>query len=156
MDYHCQEGSFSLPEGFQDRTVNMFVLGASVPGPLSITLSRDTHLQGEDLADYLMRQLKQLAAKLPGYTVLEQREVVLGVAAPVAGLQIDAYYLNSKRPIHQRQAAFFTGCGRVLVFACTSQADFTAQQRCEWDQLLASFTLRGLDQNDPTGAGEQE
>lgn len=27
MDYQLQEGSITLPEGFQDRTVNMFILG---------------------------------------------------------------------------------------------------------------------------------
>jgi hypothetical protein len=153
MEYHCQEGRFKLPEGFQDRTVNMFVPGNSVPGPLSITLARDTHLPGEDLAGYLGRQLRMLDAKLRGYTVVEQREVSLCAAAPVAGVEIEACYLSDKRPIHQRQAAFIIGPGRVLVFACTSQADFTAEQRRDWADLLASFVLTDprLDQ-----AGRQE
>ena len=38
MDYELQEGGIALPAGFEDRTVNMFVLGASVPAPLSICL----------------------------------------------------------------------------------------------------------------------
>lgn len=39
MDYQLQEGSIVLPEGFQDRTVNMFVLGATMPAPLSLLAS---------------------------------------------------------------------------------------------------------------------
>jgi hypothetical protein len=143
MDYHLQEGSFGLPEGYQDRTVNMFVLGGTVPGPLSLTVSRDTLLPNEDIAAYLKRQLKMLASKLRGYTVLEQKAVSLSAADPVSGVQIEAYYLNDKRPIYQRQAAFIIAPGRVLVFACTSQVDFTAEQNQDWANILASFEPRG-------------
>ncbi|MEX5687686.1 DcrB-related protein [Pseudomonas silesiensis] len=155
MDYHLQEGSFTLPEGFQDRTVNMFVFGNTVPGPLSITLSRDAHLPGEDLSAYLKRQLKLLASKLRGYTVLEQKTVSLSASQPIPGVQIEAYYLNDKRSIYQRQAAFIIGPGRVLVFACTSQADFTAEQNRNWSDVLASFEPRNVTPA-PTADSEQE
>lgn len=155
MDYQFQEGSFTLPEGFQDRTVNMFVFGTTTPAPLSITLSRDTHLPGEDLAGYLKRQLKLLASKLRGYTVLEQKTVELSASHPVPGVQIEAYYMSDKRPIHQRQAAFIIAPGRVLVFACTSQGDFTADQNRNWTDLLASYQPRQLNP-DPAASGAQE
>ncbi|TDV58952.1 DcrB-related protein [Pseudomonas sp. LP_7_YM] len=155
MDYHLQEGSFTLPDGFQDRTVNMFVFGNTVPGPLSLTLSRDTHLPGEDITAYLKRQLKLLASKLRGYTVLEQKVASLSTSQPIPGLQIEAYYLNEKKPIYQRQAAFIIAPGRVLVFACTSQTDFTAQQDQNWTDVLASFEPRN-EMPDPTAASERE
>lgn len=44
MDYQLHEGSIVLADGFKDRTVNMFVLGDSVPAPLNISLSRDDML----------------------------------------------------------------------------------------------------------------
>lgn len=154
MDYQLQEGSFTLPEGFQDRTVNMFVLGNNAPAPVSLTISRDTHLPGEDIAGYLKRQLKLLASKLRGYTVLEQKAVSLGTAAPLPGLQIEAYYLSDKRPIHQRQAAFIIAPGQVLVFACTSQADFNAEQTRTWTELLASYQPRAVTPG--PASGEQE
>ncbi|EKT4525086.1 DcrB-related protein, partial [Pseudomonas putida] len=52
MDYQLQEGSIALPEGFQDRTVNMFILGSNIPAPLNITISRDNVLPAEDLDAY--------------------------------------------------------------------------------------------------------
>ncbi|WDY60288.1 DUF1795 domain-containing protein [Pseudomonas sp. PSKL.D1] len=155
MDYELQEGSIALPEGFEDRTVNMFVLGASVPAPLSITISRDTLLPGEALQAYVERQIKMLTSKLRGYTRLGSKAVALCASAPIAGIQNDAYYVNQGRPLYQRQAAFIISPGRALIFSTTAQADFSAQQNQDWDNLLASFTPRN-----PvvTGAepGEQE
>ncbi|HYQ54689.1 MAG TPA: DUF1795 domain-containing protein [Pseudomonas sp.] len=155
MDYELQEGGIALPAGFEDRTVNMFVLGASVPAPLSITISRDTLLPDEALQAYVERQIKMLTSKLRGYTRLGNKAVSLSATAPIPGIQIDAYYLNQGRPLYQRQAAFIISPGRALIFSTTAQADFSAQQSQDWDNLLASFTPRNLVTN-TAEPGEQE
>lgn len=142
MDYQLQEGSIKLPEGFQDRTVNMFVLGNSIPAPLNITLSRDNLLPAEDLKAYIERQVKLIAAKLRGYTMLGKKPAQLSVSNPLAGIQVDAYYLNDGRPVYQRQAAFEIAPSRILVFSTTSQADFSDKQNESWLQLLSSFEPR--------------
>lgn len=142
MDYELQEGGISLPEGFDDRTVNMFVLGASVPAPLSITISRDTLLPDEALQAYVDRQVKMLTSKLRGYTRMGNQVVSLSASAPIPGMQIDAYYMNQGRPLYQRQAAFIISPGRALIFSTTAQADFSPQQNEDWTNLLASFTPR--------------
>lgn len=142
MDYELQEGGISLPEGFDDRTVNMFVLGASVPAPLSITISRDTLLPDEALQAYVDRQIKMLTSKLRGYTRMGNKAVTLSASAPIPGIQIDAYYMNQGRPLYQRQAAFLISPGRALIFSTTAQADFSPQQNEDWANLLASFTPR--------------
>jgi hypothetical protein len=142
MDYQLQEGSITLPEGFQDRTVNMFILGDSIPAPLNITVSRDNLLPGEDLKTYIDRQVKLIAAKLRGYTVLGKKPAQLSSAQPLSGLQVDAYYLKDGRPVYQRQAAFEIATGRILVFSTTSQADFSGKQNDNWLELLNSFEPR--------------
>ena len=142
MDYELQEGSIALPQGFQDRTVNMFVLGASIPAPLSITISRDTLLPGEALKAYVDRQIKMLASKLRGYTLLGKKAVVLSTTAPIDGVQIDAYYMTDGRPFYQRQAAFLISPGRAIIFSTTAQADFSSEQNQNWVDLLASFQPR--------------
>lgn len=44
--------------------------------------------------------------------------------------------------------------GRALIFSTTAQADFSAQQTQDWDNLLASFTPRTpVSRSEP---GEQE
>ncbi|WP_282368117.1 DcrB-related protein [Pseudomonas sp. PS02290] len=145
MDYQIQEGRFALPEGFQDRSVNIFALNGSGPASLSITISRDDTLPGEDISAYLERQLKLMASKLRGYTVLDKKSAALNADQPLHGLQISAYHIVEKRPIHQRQAAFIIAPARVLVFSATSQLDFTTAQNAQWNELLASFVL-----NSPT------
>lgn len=142
MDYPLQEGSIALPEGFQDRTVNMFVLGKSLPAPLSITVSRDDLLPGEALAAYVDRQVKMLASKMRGYTLLGKTSAQLSSVAPIEGFQIDAYYLNDGRPYYQRQAAFLVAPSRALIFSTTSQANFSAEQTANWQALLSSFQPR--------------
>jgi hypothetical protein len=155
MDYELQEGSIALPQGFQDRTVNMFVLGASIPAPLSITVSRDHLLPSELLKAYVDRQVKMLASKLRGYTLLGKKAVALSTVAPIDGVQIDAYYMNEGRPFYQRQAAFLIEPGRALIFSTTAQADFSTQQNEDWENLLSSFQPR---HNTPatTDSSEQE
>ncbi|MEE4732781.1 DUF1795 domain-containing protein [Pseudomonas alliivorans] len=142
MDYQLQEGCITLPKGFSDRTVNMFVLGQNIPAPLSITLSRDIHLQGEDLNTYLQRQLKLLTSRLRSYTVLARKAIFTSNANLEPGMEIEAYYLNEAHTIHQRQAAFMIGGGQVLVFSYIRQADFTDQQNRDWTDLMANFTPR--------------
>lgn len=153
MDYQLQEGRIALPDGFHDRTVNMFVLGNSIPAPLSITLSRDNLLPAEDLPAYIARQIKMLASKLRGYTLLGQQSAALSKIAPIEGVQIDAYYLNDGRPLYQRQAAFLIEPTRALIFSTTGQADFGPEQNQQWQNLLASFEAR---QSNATRIPEQE
>lgn len=139
MDYRLQEGSLVLPQGFQDRTVNMFVLGKTMPSPLSITVSRDDLLPGEVLGVYVDRQVKMLGSKMRGYTLLSKHPATLSKALPIEGFQVDAYYLNDGRPYYQRQAAFLVSPGRALIFSTTSQGNFNAEQTASWQDMLASF-----------------
>lgn len=155
MDYELHEGSIALPEGFEDRTVNMFVLGATIPAPLSITVSRDTLLPSELLKTYVDRQVKMLASKLRGYTLLSKKAVSLSTVAPLEGIQIDAYYMTDGRPFYQRQAAFLIEPERAIIFSTTSQTDFSLDQTQSWSDLLASFQPR-RSESTPADAGEQE
>ncbi|AAZ37198.1 MULTISPECIES: DcrB-related protein [Gammaproteobacteria] len=139
MDYQLHEGSIALPDGFKDRTVNMFTLGDSVPAPLNITISRDDMLPAEDMSTYISRQIKLIANKLRGYTLLGKKSALLSTGHTLPGIQVDAYYMHEGRPIYQRQAAFEVIPGRILVFSATSQTDFSSTQDEDWLQLLASF-----------------
>jgi len=153
MDYQLQEGSITLPEGFQDRTVNMFILGDSIPAPLNITLSRDNLMPGEDLKAYIERQVKLIASKLRGYTILGKKPATLSSSQPQAGIQVDGYYLKDGRPVYQRQAAFEVAPGRILVFSTTSQADFNGKQNDSWLGLLNSFEPRQPNSPETTTQG---
>jgi len=99
-------------------------------------------LPAEDLTAYIDRQVKLIATKLRGYTVLSKTPAQLSSSQPLAGLQIEAYYMNEGRPVYQRQAAFEVAPGRILVFSTTSQKDFSGKQNERWLELLSSFQPR--------------
>ncbi|MFJ4445225.1 DcrB-related protein [Pseudomonas sp. NPDC089422] len=142
MDYPLAEGTLQLPEGLQDRTVNIFVQPSSGPAHLNFNVARDDLPAEESLGAYVDRQLALIGSKLRNYTLLGKRPVSLSTAAPLAGLQVDAYYLHDGRPVYQRQAAFEVTPGRILVFSATSQSEFNAGQDACWQQLLDGFQPR--------------
>lgn len=139
MDYFLHEGRISLPSGFQDRSVNMFIPGNVVPAPFSLTIARDTTQPGEALADYVDRQVGLIAAKLRKYKRQCTRDVQLGSQAPIVGLQVDAHYQSDSRTIYQRQAAFLIDAERALVFSGTCQNPFDDHLDRLWADVLASF-----------------
>lgn len=106
------------------------------------------------MSAYISRQVKLIASKLRGYTLLGKKPAVLSEGHTFPGIQVDAYYMNDSRPIYQRQAAFEISAGRILVFSATSQTDFSSKQDEDWLQLLASFKSR-QDPADPAST-EQE
>lgn len=148
MHYVLQEGSFSLPDGYIDRTVNMFTLGSETPAPLSLSVSRDTPLPHEPLSDYVARQVQNMMSRLPGYARLDSQAISLPANASILGIQTHASFMTQERLYYQRQAVFMIRPGCVLVFSATAQADFSAAQNDVWNTLLAGFTLHP--------AGEQE
>lgn len=139
MNYVIQEGSLTLPAGFQDRSVNMFIPGVALPAPFSLTIARDNTLPGEALLDYIERQVNLIAAKLRKYQRKSTIRVELSKRVPIAGLQVDAHYQNDGRPVYQRQAAFILAAERVLVFSATSQQPFDDSLNQLWASVLASF-----------------
>ncbi|PWB32604.1 DUF1795 domain-containing protein [Pseudomonas sp. SDI] len=139
MDYLLQEGRLTLPDGFSDRSVNMFIPGNVVPAVFSLTVGRDQTLPGESLDQYLERQLELIAIRLRQYTRLGSAEVWLGTQAPLAGMQVDAHFNSDGRVVYQRQAAFLIAEERVLVFSATAQSPFDAALDQTWQEVLASF-----------------
>lgn len=142
MHYPLLEGTLTLPDHIQDRTVNMFTLTDSLPAPLSITVSRDNLLPDEHFDAYIKRQIKLLSSKLKGYQLKSQQEATLGEGdAAITGTQLNAHYMNNRQPIYQRQAAFLVEKTRALIFTTTSQTLFSAQQDDAWQAMLTSFVI---------------
>lgn len=141
MDYLLQEGRLTLPATFQDRSVNMFIPGSTVPAPFSLTVARDTTLPGEVLSDYIDRQVGLIAAKLRKFKRQSTRDALLGAQSALPGLQVDAHYQSDGQTIYQRQAVFLVSTDRALVFSGTSKSPFDDQLNQLWADVLASFQL---------------
>lgn len=142
MDYLLQEGTITLPDDFYDRSVNTFVLGSTIPAPLSMTIARDTMRPDEEMSQYINRQVKLLKSHFKVYKVVEQQTVQLANHPEIAGAQIEAYYKTEGRYYYQKQAAFEIKPQKILVFSYTSQEKFTDVQNQLWQDLLASYRQR--------------
>ncbi|ERT13186.1 DcrB-related protein [Photorhabdus temperata] len=68
------EGSITLPEGYQEQTVNIII----APDAPALNISRDQLIEGEDLPSYLTRQKGLLKNGLRDWQLLEEQPATLG------------------------------------------------------------------------------
>lgn len=133
------EGSVDLPAGFEDRSANLFVPRDPQNQP-NLSVARDWLRAGETLEAYVERQLGILKARLPGHRLLHRDDERLGAHEPaLVGVGIAVRYKNGAQIVHQRQAAFEIGNGRILVFTAATPREMDAGFDVLWRTWLDSF-----------------
>ena len=137
MNYHINEGSFTIPDQAQDRSVNMLVLNLG-PGGLTLVVTRDLVEEGEDLDGFLTRQLRTLASQVKAFKQQERVALTVG-AAQLPALQIASSFKQNNASIHQRQTVVRLAGNAVVVFTLTCAAPLNAEQEAYLQQLLDSF-----------------
>lgn len=136
---HIQEGNIALPEGFEDRTANVFVPANTETSP-NLSIARDRLNAGEELSAYVTRQVALLKSRIPGHKVTRRGPARLGAEdGALDGEQIDAEYKNSGRTVYQRQAAFLIAPQRALIFSAASPVPLNEAFDSLWLGWLASF-----------------
>lgn len=140
--FSFHEGHISLPDGFEDRTTNVFVPANTEISP-NLSIARDRFEAHETLKVYVTRQIGILKSRIAGHRVVQRTSVTLGQnEAALEGEQIDAEYKNGGKLIRQRQAAFLIAPQRVLIFSASSPRAFDASFESLWQGWLASFQPR--------------
>ncbi|NDO83944.1 hypothetical protein CJP72_25405 [Citrobacter sp. NCU1] len=132
------EGLITLPEGYQDRSVNIFTQPAADAPAFNI--SRDALNPGENLSTYIDRQLVLMEKHLKGWKQSERRVVVLGDNL-LQGENVHASYLRDGKRIWQQQAVFNMQDAHILVFTMTSATALTGRDSDLFLSLLGSFRL---------------
>ena len=130
------EGRITLPDHYQDRTVNVFILpGQNTP---AFNISRDAINDDETLSAYIDRQLTLMQKHLKGWKQTERVPVVLGNNL-LHGECVHASYLRDGKRVFQQQAVFNTAENAILVFTMTCTAMLTGGDNQQFHALLASF-----------------
>ncbi|PHM42254.1 DcrB-related protein [Xenorhabdus szentirmaii] len=129
------EGSITLPEGYQEQTVNI-IIAPNVP---ALNISRDQINDGEDLAGYLTRQKTLLKNGLKDWQLLEEHPATLGDNLLQGHLLLSRYRPKKGQQVYQCQAVFLRDEKKVLIFTLSSQQAFTDSQRQWLDDCLKSF-----------------
>ena len=146
-EYRFNEGSLELPmERYTDRTANILILGQPETSRFNLTISRDRLKDGEDISQYVTRQIGLMASKLKGHKVKQRGAIRLGAPeASIEGEYIDATHPSNGKTFFQRQAAFPLEAPleqQVLVFSVTQDKPFAEEFDGQWAKLLASYRPR--------------
>lgn len=134
--YHINEGLISLPDGYQDRTVNVFALPAGDAPAFNI--SRDALNPGEALAAYIDRQLALMAKHIKGWKQGERSAATLGDNLSLGEI-VHASYLRDGKRIWQQQAVFNVDSDKILVFTMTCTRAPGDADSALFGDLLRSF-----------------
>ncbi len=130
------EGQITLPDDYQDRTVNAFTASdATAP---AFNISRDTLNEGETLPAYIDRQLTLMQKHIKGWKQTERSAAVLGDAL-LQGECVHASFLRDGKRIWQQQSVFTPDGHKVLVFTMTSTSAIDDADSEQFQALLKSF-----------------
>lgn len=138
MNYHINEGMFTIPASAQDRSVNMLMLNHG-PGGLTLVVTRDQMHEGEELEPFVSRQLRTLASQVKKFEQHDKRALQVG-AVQLPALQVVTSFRQNGASIHQQQTVLRLDGNSVLMFTLTCAAPLTADQRAYAQQLLDSYT----------------
>ncbi|HFU2860449.1 TPA: DUF1795 domain-containing protein [Enterobacter cloacae] len=130
------EGMIAFPEGYRDRTVNVFAPPAADAPAFNI--SRDTLNSGEALAAYIDRQLALMEKHLKGWKQGERSAATLGDGL-LQGEIVHASYLRDGKRIWQQQAVFNAEGDNILVFTMTCPRTLGDTDCALFGDLLRSF-----------------
>lgn len=130
------EGLINFPDGYQERTVNVFAPSAADAPAFSI--SRDTLNPSETLAAYIDRQLALMAKHIKGWKQGE-RNVVTSGESLLQGEIVHASYLRDGKRVWQQQAVFNVNGVKILVFTMTCTRAPDDADCALFDELLRSF-----------------
>ena len=126
--YTINEGSFSLPNNWQDESLNVFSFNSHSGGNLVINRTPIT----EDISDqdFYQKIIEQFRHNLNGYQENECREVTLeGKPAYL----LDYYWDTPEGPIYQLSVLYIVQ-NKLLTFTYSMQEPFAPSQK---DALLA-------------------
>ena len=130
------EGMIAFPEGYQDRTVNVFAPPAADAPAFNI--SRDTLNPGEALAAYIDRQLALMEKHIKGWKQGERSAATLGDSL-LQGEIVHASYLRDGKRVWQQQAVFTVDSHKILVFTMTCTRALGDADSAQFGELLRSF-----------------
>ncbi len=137
--YLFDEGRITLPDGYTDRTVNIFIQEPPTEGLTNIQLARDTIRKDETLGEYVDRQIGLLKRKIKGLAVRSRESIVLA-GCGADGIEIETHYQSNGKSVYQRQCAIVLESGKMLIFTVTNTIPFTSSQLLTWRETIDTFT----------------
>lgn len=142
MQFHIQEGSFILPEGLQDNSMNMLVTGRSGLD-MSLIMTRDRLQPGETFDMFVERQIKAVTLQVSKFEVQERHAQKAPQTDETVAVELAQQFKQNGQVIYQRQRTWLLpDRASVLVLTAASVAPITQAQKQAWLAICSSFQPR--------------
>jgi hypothetical protein len=127
MQFLINEGSFNLPDGLQDHSMNMLLQGTSTLG-LTLIISRAALEPGEALGGFIDRQLQSLTQQVSHLQVPERHLHQDPPNQELAAAELALEFVQNGQPVYQRQRVWLLadkvrGAGAVWFQRCRDYRD---------------------------------
>lgn len=134
--YRINEGTFDLPEGWRDRTINIIASDNS-PFQMALTITRDDLAWGVSFAEYLDDQMVRAKKALNELELLGRRDLTIG---GLAAHEIETRWMRDKTPVHTLTTIMDMGA-RALIFTATTDGQMSEGQLEEMRRIVGGFRV---------------
>lgn len=142
MQFHLNEGSFTLPDGLRDNSMNMLLTGHSGLD-LSLIITRDRLEPGESFEAFVDRQIKAVTLQVSKFSIQEKHAQKAPDRDDTIAVELAQQFTQNGQVIHQRQRTWLLpDAASVLVLTAASASPITDGQKNAWLAICASFQPR--------------
>lgn len=139
--YTIDEASFSIPDEWSDKSVNVFSPAGELPGDFSFVITRGSLGGEQNLASYVDDQLKELSTTLPQFRLIRKYESSVDNST---AFQTEFTWKTDDKAegkmMMQRQ--IYVNAGRaVLILTATTIEKFSREYQLVIDNLISSFRI---------------
>lgn len=136
------EGEISIPEAWQDKTMQLFVLPQPGGGQASFVITRDGETKAQSLEAYVDGQLLQAKNRLNQFRLIGREVLEVGHTPSV---EIDYVWKAPEQVELRQRQAFAEWQNSYLIFTLTTRAADFEKHLVSWSEVLRSFTFRFLE-----------
>jgi len=142
MQFHLNEGSFTLPDGLRDNSMNMLLTGHSGLD-LSLIITRDRLDPGESFEAFVDRQIKAVTLQVSKFSIQQKHAQKAPDRDDTIAVELAQQFTQNGQVIHQRQRTWLLpDAASVLVLTAASASPITDAQKNAWLAICASFQPR--------------
>jgi hypothetical protein len=143
-NYFIDQGTISVPEAWLDESVNILSHPGGTPCECSLVISRGRLDEGEELEDFVSRQMNVLGESLSALEIVRREDVILdGERAK----ETEFSWVGEGVRFRQRQVCAVRQ-SHVLVLTATVSEDLYGKHWKTLDEIIFSFRFTRRHRNE--------
>lgn len=135
MNYHINEGQFTLPFQYEDNSINIFKFPQR---QASLVITRALLKKQQTADDYFDDQVAVLTQSMKNFIIDEREPATLGSEPPLAGFETHCEFEQNGLKMHQ-MLLIIPVEQRLLVFTYSQPRAFSAADLQHWQSFKATF-----------------